>query len=180
MPGHVGDQAPLDLQHRQLHVGGDEAQVGAQGELEAAAEGHAVHRGDHRDGDLAPDHAGLLRAVRPALRALGREQAAEVVAGCRSARPRPWPGSLPMSSPAQNARPSPDSTTARTPGSRLQPLAGLDQGREHGVVEGVHLVGAHQAHVGDAFVQINRDAIFHERSSHSAGKFMIRPHHDQA
>src|SRR5262249_45180140 len=43
----------------------------------------------------------------------------------------------------------------------LQALAGLDERAEHGVIERVHLVGAHQANVGDAALDGDCDAIVH-------------------
>ena len=36
-----------------------------------------------------------------------------------------------------------------------------DKGLEHGLIERIHLVRPHQAHVGDAFRNRNRDALFH-------------------
>ena len=73
----------------------------------------------------------------------------------------PSPGALPavpdmlcMSSPAQKALPSPDSTTARRSGSRAA-LAGLDQRGEHGRVQRVHLVGTVQAHLGHAVSMVS-------------------------
>jgi hypothetical protein len=41
-------------------------------------------------------------------------------------------------------------------------FSGRHECAEHRIVEGVHLVGTFQPHVGDAVVQINADAIFHE------------------
>ena len=52
--GHVRHQPPVDLAHRQLGVGVDDADVGAEGDLDAAAEGVAVDGGDHRDRQLLP------------------------------------------------------------------------------------------------------------------------------
>ena len=46
-------------------------------------------------------------------------------------------------------------------GLGLQPLSGRDQRLEHGVVERVHLVRPHHAHVGDAVRDGDRDAIVH-------------------
>ena len=53
--GHVRHEAPVDLAHRQLGGRVDEADVGAEGDLDAAAEGVAVDGRDHRDGQLLPD-----------------------------------------------------------------------------------------------------------------------------
>jgi class 3 adenylate cyclase len=65
---------------------------------------------------------------------------------------------------AQKARPSPESTTARTPFCVLSFSPVSHKRPEHHIVQGVHLVCARQADVSEAFVQINRDAIFHEQS----------------
>ena len=51
----------------------------------------------------------------------------------------------------------------------LQPLAGVDQRLEHGVVEGVHLVRPHHAHVGDAVLDIDADAVFMGQNLNSGG-----------
>jgi hypothetical protein len=159
--GHVGHQAPLDLQHRHLHVGGHVAKVGPQGELEAAAERHAVHRGDYRHGDLAPDHAGVLRPVGAALGPLaGQERVRRLVPTAPSLAGRHRLEAAHVEAGAKGAPLAREHHRAQAR-LRLQPLAGLDQGREHGVVERIHLVGSDQAHVGDAALDINRHAIVH-------------------
>ena len=48
--GHVGHQAPVDFADGQLGVGMDDADVGAEGDLQPAAEGVTVDGGDHRHG----------------------------------------------------------------------------------------------------------------------------------
>ena len=68
----------------------------------------------------------------------------------------------PISSPAQNARPSPDNTTARRPFSRAEPVAGRDQRLEHRGIERIHLVGADQPDIGNAVRHRDLDAIVHE------------------
>jgi len=58
--GHVGDQPPLDLEHRQPRVRCDDADVSPESDLQAAAQGVPGHRGDDRDGELGPDEHGAL------------------------------------------------------------------------------------------------------------------------
>ena len=64
--GHVGRQAPADLEHRQLGLGVDDADVGAERDLQAATEAVPVHRGDDRHRHLGPPVGRLLREVRDA------------------------------------------------------------------------------------------------------------------
>ena len=115
--GHVGDEAPAHLEHRELGVGGDEADVGAERDLQSTAEARSGDGGDDRDLEPAPHPAGLLAEVGLAV-AGGHDPRGHVGIAARRAgvvRGRPaicWKAA--RSSPAQNARPSPDSTTART------------------------------------------------------------------
>ena len=48
-----GTSPPFRFDDAELRSGRDVAQIGAEGELEAAAEGNAMHGGDHRHG-LSP------------------------------------------------------------------------------------------------------------------------------
>src|ERR1700732_1599488 len=67
----------------------------------------------------------------------------------------------PMSRPAQNARPSPDNTTARnplSPASRSEVATRL----KHRGIERVHPVRPDQADIGNAFRDRDLDAIIHE------------------
>ncbi|MGY4435653.1 hypothetical protein ACVWWO_008130 [Bradyrhizobium sp. F1.13.1] len=66
-----GTRPPFDFHHRHPRIRGEEAHVGAERELEAAAKGDALDRGDHRDRKLAPAPYRLLRKIRMAMRALG-------------------------------------------------------------------------------------------------------------
>lgn len=51
---HVGDDAPLDLHHRETAVGGAEAKVGAERNLQPAAKADPLGHGDHRHRQLVP------------------------------------------------------------------------------------------------------------------------------
>ena len=99
----------VGLGHGELRVVGDDADVGAERELEAAADRVALHGGDaDQIGPRGPVE-GLLplarsRAVASACGQLRQRQDAVGGAGANSAR----------SSPAENARPAPRSTTTRT------------------------------------------------------------------
>ena len=68
---------------------------------------------------------------------------------------------LAMSRPAQKALPSPDSTTQRRPFIVGELGAGLDDALEHRRIERVHLVGADQADVGHAVLEVDRNAVLH-------------------
>jgi hypothetical protein len=111
---HVGHQAPFDLHDRHPRIGREEAHVGAERELEAAAERHALDRGNHRHRKLPPAPHRLLagKLARPWVRAERSRFSPPAI---------PLPplsfiaAKRPISRPAQNARPSPDNTTARTP-----------------------------------------------------------------
>ena len=93
--GHVGHQAPVHLAHAQLRVGVHDADVGAQRDLDAAAECVAVHRSDDRDRHLLPHPRHLLAEVGDP--ALGHGARVAAVAGVIRSRPldrshRTWPG----------------------------------------------------------------------------------------
>mmetsp|Transcript_1240 Transcript_1240/g.3948 ORF Transcript_1240/g.3948 Transcript_1240/m.3948 type:complete len:319 (-) Transcript_1240:84-1040(-) len=72
-PRHVRDEAPLGLHNGEGAVGRGEAEVRAQGDLQAAAEAHAGHCGDDRCGAEAPEVADVLGEGGPGLWTL-REQ----------------------------------------------------------------------------------------------------------
>ena len=93
-PGHVGHEAPVHLAHRELGVGMDDADVGAERDLDSAAERVPVHGGDHRHGHLLPHPADLLAEVGdpPVLdRGRGCRCAPSAVLSCPSA-PAASPG----------------------------------------------------------------------------------------
>ncbi len=91
--GHVGQQPPADLEHRELGVGRDDADVGAERDLQPTPERGPRHRGDDGHGQLGPGIGRLLRQVGDAARepvgeAPGHRQqrdgvVAEVVVGGR-------------------------------------------------------------------------------------------------
>ena len=123
MPVMSGRMPQRTSMHRQRRLGVDEADVGTQRELEPAAERVPGHRGDDGHGHLGPRVDGLLAEVRDLARAGGRR-------GCRPASPagrgrRPAGSAMAVmadrSSPAQNDRPSPESTTARSDRSAWSP-----------------------------------------------------------
>ena len=110
-----------------------DAQVGAEGDLQSAAQAVAPHRGDDRHRELGPPVRRLLREVRDA--SVGAPDGPEVSGGVAllgrhvgatvdRAPPSPAMAMNPEKSrPALNARPSPDSTTARTDASRASRAA---------------------------------------------------------
>ena len=96
--------------------------------------------------------------IRPSVPMIPTGQlAVAAAAGRRRRRPCAW--NTEKSSPAQKPRPSPESTTARTAGSGLQRLAGLDDAGNMAPVERVELVGAVEAHVGDPAVDADGDPV---------------------
>jgi hypothetical protein len=131
-------QSPLDLHDRQLRTGADETAPRAK--LESAAKGHAVHSRDHWDRYLAPDPHVCWPSGQNISRVPGRPP---------------------------KARPPPESTTPRTPFCVLS-FSSVATSARTSHRQGVHVVCARQAHVCEAFVQINRDTIIHEWSSYSA------------
>jgi hypothetical protein len=157
-----------------LRIGSDETHVGAEAELESAAEGYAVDGRDHWDRYLAPNHHRLLSPVGAA----GRPRRGRARSGSLFQVDAVHPaGHLAEISRVQAG--AEGSSFARKhdradTSLRLEFFSSRNERAEHRIVQGVHLVRAHQAYIGDAFVQINPDAIFHERSSHLAGKFTMR------
>ncbi len=59
----AGHDAALYLEQAEVGLGGADADVAGHGRLHAAADGEAVHRGDHRLRDVDPGEAGVDRAV---------------------------------------------------------------------------------------------------------------------
>jgi hypothetical protein len=146
---------PQRISITEARVGGDDAQIGAEGDLQTAAESDAVDHGDHRHRDLGPHPGGALGPVgrrsgvaleqaRAAVGSLVRGQrceAREVEAGAE--RP-PFAAEHDAAHRAVVA----------------QRQTGRDQGLEHGRIESVELVGAIEAHVGDALLDGDADPGF--------------------
>jgi hypothetical protein len=191
--GHVRHQAPADLQHRHPRVRGDDADVGAERDLQAAAQGVTGHGRDDRDRDLRPDVRGALPgAAGWALRAgPGRAGArrqvdldAEPLAGAHRLEGAEVQARAEVRSlPGQHDRPD-----ARL---GLEPLARRDQAGEHRPVQGVALVRPGHADLGYPVGDRHRDPLFgHHRSlarvstwaylagSHLAGAVMPLPVRD--
>ena len=158
--GHVGHQAPFQLHDGAARVRMDEADVRAGEDLETAAKGHAMRRRDHRGRNLAPAPGDILCAIGNAMRAVRQ---GVVAAGDAL-------GILAAGLAAEAGQVQ--------PGAEGPALAGHDHGAqalhflelqdrlidpvEHGGVEGVHLVGADEADVGNAVVQHgDGDPVFH-------------------
>ena len=122
--GHVGDEAPPHLEHRHLHVGRHDADVGAERDLEAATERDAVHRGDHRCGDLLPDERCLLAGIGDLATASGnRRGIARAVAPpspgtsrsrARRRTPAPPPTARPLGRTDRPSAPPPSRRVRRT------------------------------------------------------------------
>ena len=60
---HVGDDAPFDFHDREARVRRDIADVGAKGDLKAAAQCDPMDRRNDRNGKRAPDISRLLESV---------------------------------------------------------------------------------------------------------------------
>jgi hypothetical protein len=139
--GHVRHQAPADLQHRHPRVGGDDAQVGAERDLQPAAQGVPGHGGDDRDRDLGPHVRGALPGGlgRPAARRQV-DAGAEPLAVAHGPEPAEVQARAEVRSLAgQHHRPD--------PGLGLEPLARGDQPGEHRPVQGVAFLRPGQADV---------------------------------
>jgi PII-like signaling protein len=157
--GHVRHQAPPDLHHRQPRVRRDDADVGAERDLQAAAQRIAGHGRDDRDGDLRPDVRGPLSGGprRPGARGQvdqGAEPLAFTHRGERAevqARAEIW------SLTGQH-----DRTDTRF---GLEPFARRDQAGEHRPVQGIALVRPGQPDIGHPAGDLHCDALFgHHRS----------------
>ena len=61
---HVGHDSPPDLERAELRIGGHDADVGAERELEPPTDRYPVHRRDHRHRELGP-HAHRARRIEP-------------------------------------------------------------------------------------------------------------------
>ena len=153
----VGDQAPVRLADRELRVGRDEADVGAERDLEARAVRHAVHRCDHRHRHLLPDPGRALGGVGGAVvAAIGEARPVGALAEAPHHRLHVEPGGEGAALAREHDR------AQRAVARELE--AGLGERREHRQVHRVQLVRAHHAHVGDAVLLLDPDPLFHRFS----------------
>ena len=128
-----------------------EPNVGAGQDLEAAAKGNAMRRRDDRRRNFAPAPGHMLGAIGNAMRALGQRAgtagdalgpiAAEITAEAGQVEPGAEGAPLPR-----------DNHDAQALGL-FQLGDRLIDAVKHGGVEGVHLVGANEADIGNAIVQ---------------------------
>jgi hypothetical protein len=140
---------------RQTRTRRDVAQIGAKSELEAAAEGDAVHRGDHGYGQLAPQPDDVLGIIGHAVRALGK------IGEWRDAAASGHGGdSLDVETGAKGGALAGEHHGAQA-SIIFEPRAGFGDRSEHSRIEGVHLVGAIEPDIGDAVCDREPDAIFH-------------------
>ncbi|MET4848877.1 hypothetical protein ABIF62_009372 [Bradyrhizobium japonicum] len=157
--GHVGHEAPFDLHHRHPRIGREKAHVGTERELEATAESDAVHGRDHGNRQLAPSPYRLLRKVRLAMGALG-EIAIFATRNSVTALLLHGGKSPHIETGAERAAFAREHDDTHALFLR-KPVGCGNKGLEHRLIERIHLVRAHQAHVGDAFRDRDRDALFH-------------------
>ena len=115
--GHVGHQAPVDLADRQLGVGVHDADVGAERDLDAAAERVAVHGGDDRDRDLLPHPGHLLAEVGDAPVGHRRRVAGRPRRSRRPGRRRPSAGTSRSRGRRRTTAPRPTARRSARPGS---------------------------------------------------------------
>src|SRR4029079_7156006 len=159
---HVGYQPPFDLHDRHPRVGREEAHVGAERELEAAAKGDALDRRYHRHRKLSPAPHRSLRKIRQAMGARGKvallTTGDPVTAGILHRREAPH-----IETGAE--RPSLAGQYYRSHALFLgKPFRCSDNRLEHRGVERIHLVRPNQPDVGDAVRNRDRDALLHEYS----------------
>jgi hypothetical protein len=152
-PGHVGGEAPTDLEHGELGVGGDDPDVARQRDLAAATQGDAVDRHDHRRRHLGPHVGGLLTRIGDPVGPVARDGQARAVARHGLEAAEVETGAEPAARTRQHHCPH-----RRV---RLQLLTGLDQGLKHGPVERVDLLGPVQADVGHPVLDADDDPIRH-------------------
>src|SRR5690554_6007790 len=147
--GHVGDEPPADLENAHRRVGGDEADVGGERDLEAGAERGSVDRGDDGSRLLGPGVGGLLPeggdAVAPVEHPPGRDPVRVARALGPTGHRLEAREVEPCAEPAPLAREH--DGPHRTVG--LQLLARLDECLEHRAVDRVELVGTVEADIGD-------------------------------
>ena len=148
------------LQHGELGVRGDDAQVGAERDLEAAAERGTVDRRDHGHLQLLPHPCDLLAEVRDAPIRVpdGAERAPALLRG--GARRVAGHG---LEAPEVESGAEATALTGQHDDAHgpvaLQRFPRLGDGLEHRAVERVQLVRAVQSHVGDAVDDGERDAV---------------------
>ena len=148
---------------------GGEADVGPEGDLDAAAEGVTVDRGDHRDGHLLPDPRGLLTEVGDAIRrsAPGLPSVARrrVCTGHRLERAEVEPGAERSALARQH-----DGAHGRLPTSSAHP----SRARRTSGRRGRCACRPVEAHVGDApasMVMVTRSVMVHH-ACHTPGGTM--------
>jgi len=152
--GHVRDQAPPDLQHRHPRVRGDDADVGAERDLQPAAQGVPGHGRDDRDRDLGPHVRGALPGGpgRTIARRQVEEGAEPLAAAHGPEPPEVQPGAEVRSLAGQHHRPD--------PGLGLEPLARGDQAGEHRPVQRVALLRPGQPDIRHAVGDCHADPLF--------------------
>jgi PII-like signaling protein len=157
--GHVWHQAPPDLHHRQPRVRRDDADVGAERDLQAAAQRIAGHGRDDRNGDLRPDVRGPLSGGpgRPGARRQVDQGAEPLAVAHRGERAE-------VQARAE-VRPLAGQHDRADTWFGLEPLTRRDQAGEHRPVQGIALVRPGQPDIGHPAGDLHCDALFgHHRS----------------
>ncbi len=168
--GHIGADAPADLEDGHANVRGDEADVAAGGELDTGTEGDAVHGGDDGHRQLTPAPHRLLGVVGDAV-VLHLTDAAGVALA--TARHRLEPRKVEACAPGRAIA---GKHNGPQPLGLRQFVGGLDQRLEHRPVHGVHFVAAVEADVSDAVADLDGDAFRHSML-HAAGGRRLGPEH---
>src|SRR6185312_14104618 len=162
---HVRYQSPFDLHDRHSRVGRKETHVGAERELEAAAERDALDRGNHRHRKLPPAPHRLLREIGEPVGSDGKV----------ALLPTRYPTTAAFLHGGEPAHVETGTKRAAFTGQYYRPQAlfagkppgGRDQRLEHRGIERVHLVRPNQPNIGDPVRNRYRDALFHEMLPHS-------------
>ena len=159
---HVRHEAPFHFHDGAARIRMDDADVGAGHDLEPAAEGDAVHSGDHRHRQFPPAPGDMLGKVRNAVAAAAKAAGGAFALFLAIARLGHRGEVEPC---AEGAAFAGQHHGAQAFGF-AQHVDGLGDAGEHQVVEGIHLVGPDQADIGHAVVE-HRDgnAVFHGNSS---------------
>ena len=149
----------MDLADRQLGVGVDDADVGAEGELQAPPRACPWTAAITGTSTSCHTQADLLAEVGDAAawgRARGCRRPGPVAVGAPARRTSAWNPVKP-SGPAQNDAPSPESTTTRTPRFGHRAGAGCAaRATNIGPSSRVALLRAVKAHIGHAAAAIER------------------------
>ena len=157
---HVGHEPPLDLHDRELGVRPYVADVCTECDLQAAAEGRTVHRGNHRQRELLPDEGRALTRVCGTL-TVALEGALDVLVALSALHGLE---ACEVQARAESATLSGEDDGAHRRVVGELPARG-DQSVEHRGVDRIHLLRSVQANVCNSIHDLDRYALRHAHPS---------------